>query len=322
MEKSLERYRSSVGIDVSGERLDVHAVPSGVFWPQAYDEAGVRNLVERLLELMPDVIVIEATGGLERRVTVALGKAGLPVVLINPRQVRDFAKASGALAKTDRIDAEILALFGLRMQPIRRELPAEDWLILSEKLARRQQLVDMRAAEFNRSHRVTAKPVKKSLAKHIAYLDEAIRQLDNDLDDTLRRSPVWAEKAELIDSVRGLGNGTVRELLVGIPELGTLSRKQVAALVGVAPFNCDSGIHRGQRRIRGGRMSVRRQLYMAAFAVRVHNPEFKTYFQRLRAAGKAYQVAMVAVMRKLITVLNAMLRSNTPYNPALVLKSA
>lgn len=319
MEKQTN-YQSAVGIDVSGQRLDVCLLPAGLSWSEDYDEAGIGKLVLKLVEAKPDVIVFEATGALERRLSVALSKAQLPAVLINPRQVRDFAKATGRLAKTDRLDAEVLALFGLRIQPALRQLPSEDLLALDEKLSRRQQLVDIRTAEINRSYRVAAPPVQKSLAKHIDYLDEAIRRLDDDLDTTLRQSPLWADKAQLIDDVRGLGDASVRELLIGLPELGTLNSKQIAALVGVAPFNCDSGRHQGQRKIRGGRRSVRNKLYMAAFTVRVHNPEFKAYFERLRAAGKLYQVAMVAVMRKLITVLNAMLKTNTPYNPQLVLK--
>lgn len=315
------RYGSSVGIDVSGERLDLWASRTGQAWSAEYTEQGLTELERRLLQLGPDVIILEATGGLERMLVLKLAKAGLPAVVVNPRQVRDFAKASGRLAKTDRLDAEVLGRFGLCMQPQLRQLPSEQALVLDEKLARRGQLVDMRAAEKNRTHRVSPK-MRRAIEKHIAYLDQAIRALEDDLDDTLRQTPLWADKVELLDEVKGVGGQTIRCLLIALPEFGTLSGKQIAALVGLAPLNCDSGQFVGQRRIWGGRREVRSQLYMAANAARRFNPVFKAFFERLRARGKTHKVALVAVARKLLTVLNAMLKTNTRFNPLLVASAA
>lgn len=313
-------YQSSVGIDVSGDHLDVWCSHTRQAQLVSYTEQGIAALLQDLARRQPDIIVVEATGGLERTLVLKLAQAEWPTVVVNPRLVRDFAKALGRLAKTDALDAQVLALFGLRMQPQLRTLPSEQALVLDEKLARRAQLVDMRAAEKNRIHRVSAN-MRRSIAQHIAYLTQAIKALDDDLDHTLRRTPLFADKVKLLNEVQGVGEQSIRALLIGLPELGTLSGKQIAARVGLAPFNCDSGQYAGQRRIWGGRAQVRSQLYMTAHAARRCNPAFKAFFERLIAHGKPYKVALVAVARKLITVLNAMLKHNTHYNPQLVLKT-
>lgn len=227
---------------------------------------------------------------------------------------KDFARASGQLAKTDQLDAAVMALFGLRIQPQPRVLPDKAALALADKLARRGQLIDMRAAERNRRHRAST-VMLKSIDKHLAFLDKAITALDNDLDDTLRTSPVWADKAELIEAVTGVGPQTVRRLLIDLPELGQLNRHGIAKLVGVAPLNCDSGTHRGTRRIWGGRLNVRNTLYRAALSASRFTAPLKAFCQRLKAAGKPHKVALIAVARKLLTILNAMLRDHSTWNP-------
>jgi transposase len=268
-----------------------------------------------------DIVVIEATGGLQRQVASALAGAGLAVAVVNPRQVRDFARASGQLAKTDQIDAQVLALFGLRIQPQPRQLPDAAALELTDKLARRGQLIEMRVAEKNRRFRAST-AMKRSIDKHLAFLDQAIKNLDQDLDDTLRGSPVWAEKVELLQEVTGVGPQTLRRLLIDLPELGTLNRKAIAKLVGVAPLNRDSGTLRGKRAIWGGRVNVRNTMYMAALSASRFNAPLRAFFQRLKAAGKPHKVALVAVARKLLTILNAMLRDRSAWNPQLVEKRA
>lgn len=305
-------YRSALGIDVSGERLDWHRLPEEARGSHPNTVAGIAALVTELKAEGVDLVVIEATGGLQRDVALAVSLAGFAVVVINPRQVRDFARAAGQLAKTDAIDARMLALFGLRMQPEPRQLPDGVALELTEKLARRGQLVEMRAAEKNRLTRAR-KGVKRSIDKHIHFLDQAIAALDQELDDGMRGSPLWVEKAKLLEAVTGVGPQTVRRLLINLPELGTLSRHAIAKLVGVAPLNCDSGKHRGQRHIWGGRAPVRTTLYMAAMAARRFNPALKAFYERLIAAGKPTKVAITAVMRKLLTILNAMLRDQKPW---------
>lgn len=312
--KELTVYHSALGIDVSSERLDWHRLPSGARGSYPNTAAGIAVLVADLQAEGVDIVVVEATGGLQRDVALALSMAQVTVAVVNPRQVRDFARAAGQLAKTDAIDARMLALFGLRMQPEPRQLPDLVAMELAEKLARRGQLVEMRAAEKNRLTRAR-KGVKKSIDKHIHFLDQAIETLDQELDDGMRGSPLWVEKATLLEAVTGVGPQTVRRLLIDLPELGSLSRHAIAKLVGVAPLNCDSGKYRGQRHIWGGRAPVRTTLYMAAMAARRFNPPLKAFYERLTAAGKPHKVAITAVMRKLLTILNAMLRDRMPWNP-------
>ena len=311
------RYEQVLGIDVSGEHLDWHRLPQQAQGRLANSAEGIATLIRDLQAQPADIVVIEATGGLQRPAATALAAAGFAVAVVNPRQIRDFARSSGQLAKTDRLDAAILALFGLRMQPQPRSLPDEAAQELADKLARRAQLVEMRAAEKNRRHRASSR-IKKSIDRHLAFLDQAIKTLDREIDDALRGSPAWAEKAELLDEVTGVGPQTVRRLLISLPELGRLDRHAIAKLVGVAPLNRDSGKLRGTRHIWGGREDVRNDLYMAANSARLFSPPFKAFYARLLAAGKPHKVALVAVLRKLLTVLNAMLRDHTAWNPKLV----
>jgi transposase len=319
--ESINVYGSSLGIDVCAERLDWHRLADRTGGAYANTPAGIGELITRLKEAPVDIVVIEATGGLQRALATALVAAGMAVAVVNPRQVRDFARAGGQLAKTDRIDAQVLALFGLRMQPEVRALPDAAALELADKLARRGQLVDMRAAEKNRRHRAST-AMKRSIDSHLAFLDQAIKALAQDLDDTLRGSPAWAEKVELLEVIKGVGPQLLRTLMIDLPELGKLDRHGIAKLVGVAPLNRDSGKSRGQRAIWGGRVNVRNTLYMAAFSASRHNPPLKAFFQRLKAAGKPHKVALIAVARKLLSILNAILRDKTPYNPNLVLPHA
>ena len=319
--ESISVYRSALGIDVCAERLDWHRLPERSRGEVANTPDGIQSLVADLRKVGVDIVVIEATGGLQRQVASALVAAGIAVAVINPRQVRDFARASGQLAKTDQIDAQVLALFGLRLQPQPRNLPDAAALELADKLARRSQLVEMSAAEKNRRHRAST-AMKRSIDGHLAFLDQAIKTLDQDLDDTLSGSPAWAEKVALLEVVTGVGPQTLRRLLIDLPELGKLDRHGIAKLVGVAPLNRDSGTFRGKRAIWGGRVKVRNTLYMAALSASRFNVPLKAFFERLKAAGKPHKVALVAVARKLLTILNAMLRDTSAWNPKLVEKRA
>jgi transposase len=319
--ESAEAYRSAMGIDVCAERLDWHRLPERGSGSHPNTTEGIRALLAELKQSSVDIVVVEATGGLQRQVAGAVAGAGLAVAVVNPRQVRDFARAAGQLAKTDQIDAQVLALFGLRIQPQPRQLPNEAALELTDKLARRGQLIEMRVAEKNRRSRAST-AMKRSIDKHLAFLDQAIKKLDQDLDDTLRGSPVWAEKVELLQEVTGVGPQTLRRLLIDLPELGTLNRKAIAKLVGVAPLNRDSGALRGKRAIWGGRVNVRNTMYMAALSASRFNAPLKAFFQRLIAAGKPPRVALVAVARKLLTILNAMLRDRAVWNPQLAARRA
>lgn len=319
--ESTKAYARAMGIDVCAERLDWHRLPEERRGEVPNTASGIKALVADLQQAGVDIVVLEATGGLQRAAATALVAAGMAVAVVNPRQVRDFARASGQLAKTDRIDAQMLALFGLRMQPQIRALPDEAALELRDKLARRDQLIDMRVAEKNRRFRANTQ-IKRSIDKHLAFLDKAIQSLDKDLDDHLRGSPAWVEKADLIEAVTGVGPQTVRRLLIELPELGTLDRHGIAKLVGVAPLNRDSGTFKGKRSIWGGRVNVRNTLYMAALSASRFNAPLKAFFQRLIAAGKPHKVALIAVARKLLTILNAIIRDRSPWNPKQVAHSA
>jgi transposase len=298
-----------VGIDVSKLKLDFDCLPVSAPQQFANDAEGIAALVEMLKGSGAERIVIEATGGYETAVASALAVAKLPVVIVNPKQVRDFAKASGRLAKTDRLDAGLLALFGERIMPALRTLPDEAQRALGELLIRRSQLVVMRAQEKARLTSVT--PIaRKSVQQHIVWLDKCIAKLDDDLREQLRKSPVWCEKVAILGSAPGVGQVTTFALLARLPELGQLNRQMIAALVGLAPFNDDSGKRRGARYIRGGRADVRCALYMATLSAIKHNPPIKAMYERLTALGKPFKLAMTACMRKLLTILNAMLKKN------------
>jgi len=302
-----------VGIDVAKAELVVGTRPAAERWTVANDERGVRTLVERLTRDAPALIVLEATGGYELLAVGALVAAGLPVVVVNPRQVRDFARATGQLAKTDRIDADVLALFAERVRPEVRPLKGEAAQELDALLARRRQLLDMLQAEKNRLGQVFGRGhvrVKKSLKTHIAYLERELRIADTDLGTMIRQSPVWRERDELLRSVPGVGPVLSRTLLADLPELGRLSRREIAKLVGIAPLSRDSGTLRGRRFIHGGRASVRAVLYMAALVATKRNRVIRAFYQRLVAAGKPKKLALVACMRKLLTILNVMVRTH------------
>lgn len=302
-----------VGIDVSKARLDVAVRPSAGNLSVSNDQAGIESLVRRLSELRPALIVLEATGGLERSITAALGSAQLPVVVLNPRQVRDFARASGHLAKTDRIDAEVLAHFAQAMRPPLRPLPDEVSLELRALLARRRQLIEMMVAEKNRLSQAS-KAVRKRIEAHLRWLQAELQRADKDLDQAIRQTPIWREHEDLLQSVPGVGPIVSRTLLAELPELGTLNRSKIAALVGVAPLNHDSGTFKGRRGIWGGRATVRAVLYMAALVASRTNSVLRAFYKRLRDKGKAPKVALVACMRKLLTILNAMLKHKSRWS--------
>jgi transposase len=301
-----------VGVDVSKDRLDVAAHPATASWSVPNDEKGIEDLVQRLLALRPTCIVLEATGGLEMPAVIALAEAGLPAVAMNPRQTRDFAKAAGLLAKTDRIDALILARFAEAMKPQIRPVPDAAAQELRGLTARRRQLIDMLAAEKNRRY-TASKRMLKDLDKHIAWLEKSIERIDGDLEKTIRNSPLWREKDEILQSTLGVGPTTSAMLIAELPELGRLNRWQIAKLVGLAPMNCDSGRYRGKRRIQGGRAPLRSSLYMATLTAIRFNPVLAAFYQRLMKAGKEFKVAITACMRKLLVRLNAMLRDRTPW---------
>ena len=309
-----------VGIDVSKAALDVGLRPMVQRWSVPNEERGIGELVRRLLELDPALVVLEATGGLELPVVAALGAAALPVVVVNPRQIRDFARATGKLAKTDALDAQVLALFAERVRPIPRLLPDAEALALSGLMARRRQLMAMLVAERNRLDRALP-PVRPGIQEHIVWLEDKLRALDEELHHTLQGSPLWRERENLLRSVPGIGPVVTLTLLAELPELGTLNRKQVAALVGVAPLNRDSGVLRGRRTVWGGRGPVRTALYMATLVATRFNPVIRSFYHRLCAAGKPKKVALVASMRKLLTILNAMLKYRTPWDPIFTQKT-
>jgi len=305
--------QSYVGIDVAKDRLDVHVLPSGDSFAVARDGEAVEALAERLRGLGPRLIVLEATGGFEVTVAAALCASGLPLAVVNPRQIRDFARALGLLAKTDALDARAIALFAQRVQPEARPLADEATRALGDLVARRRQIVAMMTAERNRRSRLTSRRMLKSVDRLLAALQKELSALERELDDTVRGSPAWREAEDLLNSVPGIGDITARSLIAELPELGTLDRKKIAALVGLAPFNRDSGTLRGKRTIWGGRASVRATLYMAALVASRHNPTLKRFYQRLLLDGKPKKLALVAVMRKLLTILNAIIRDRTPW---------
>ena len=299
-----------VGIDVAKAELVMAIRPSGERWTVTNDDAGLQSLLTRLREAAPALVVLEATGGYERAAVAAIATAGLPLVVANPRQVRDFARATGQLAKTDRIDADTLALFAERVRPDPRALPTESAQALDALLTRRRQILGMVGAERNRlEHAVPA--VRRGIVQHIRWLERQLHDVDDDLDRTIQASPVWRAKENLLRSVPGVGPVVSRTLIGDLPELGTLPRKQIAALVGVAPLARDSGTLRGKRLVWGGRAPVRAALYMAALVATRRTPVIREFYHRLLTAGKPKKVALTACMRKLLTILNAMLRANT-----------
>jgi transposase len=302
--KPLERF---VGIDVSKARLDVDLAPKSSRFSVDNSDEGMHSLVERLKSLKPKLVVLEATGGFETIAVAALAEAGLPVVVVNPRKVRDFAKSAGYLAKTDRLDAKALAEFAMAIKPKIREIPDAAAIELKALSARRRQLVEMAVAEKNRLG-TAASGVRPNIQAHIAWLKTELKKLDDDLSAFIKDSPLYQEKDKVLRSAPGIGAVISTTLLVDLPELGTLNRKRVSALVGVAPFNRDSGKFRGKRSVWGGRAPVRSALYMGTLCAVRHNPVIKDFYNRLRDAGKPAKVALVACMRKLLTILNSMIK--------------
>ena len=306
---------SFVGVDVSKDTLDVHIEPLGQSLHVGNDDAGIAQLCKRLKEVSPTLIVMEATGGLQTRLACELSACGLPVAVVNPRQARDFAKACGQLAKTDRVDAAMLCAFAKGIRPPVRTLKDGASQELDGLVTRRRQLVGMRVQESLRLNSAATGAPQKNVKKHIAWLNKQIAQIDDDLSRRLRESDVWRVKDDFLQSIPGVGAVTTLTMLAKCAELGQLNRHQIAKLAGVAPLANDSGKHHGKRYIWGGRADVRATLYMAALSARRFNPVIKEFADRLQRAGKPPKVVIVACMRKLLTIMNAMLKSNSPWSP-------
>ncbi len=306
-----------VGIDVSKAQLDIAVGQDGEYWQAANDRVGIQRTVERLKAIQPTLIVVESTGGLETALITELYAAGLPFALTHPGRVRDFARSIGLLGKSDKLDSGLLARFGEAIKPPPTRLPGEAEQILNAWMVRRRQLLDMMVDEQNHltSARLSMQP---KIEEHIAWLEQEIADLDRQIDDQIHHIPQFKEKEAILRSAKGVGPVLCAKLLSALPELGQLDRKKIAALVGVAPYNDDSGHHRGRRRIKGGRKDVRGVLYMATVAASRSNPLIKPFYQKLVKQGKLKKVALVACMRKFLTILNAMMRDMRPFNPAIV----
>lgn len=304
-----------VGIDVSKDQLDIAVRPAGDTCSMPNDASGIPEVVQRLAQLHPKLVVLEATGGLQMPVAAALATAGLPLSMVNPRQVRDFARATGRLAKTDRLDAQVLAHFAEAVRPTPYPLPDAQTQELTALLTQRHQVVEMLTAEKNRRRATRSEAVRQRVQDHIHWLEQELADLDDDLERTLPESPLWREKDNLLRSVPGIGRVVSITLLADLPELGTLSRHQIAALVGVAPLNRDSGRFRGKRTVWGGWAKVRAALYMAALTASRYNPIIKAFYHRLCSAGKARKVALSACMRKLLIILNSMVKHQQTWTP-------
>lgn len=303
----------TIGVDVAKAKLDVFVGSTQRWYEFTNDEAGAVALIGELSSLLPARVMVEASGGYERVLVAQLTMAGLPVVMVNPRNVRAFAKSLGLLAKTDRIDAQVLAKFGEMIKPPIRALPDEQTRELAEHLSRRRQLMDMLVAEGLRLKQAHSRAVQLDIDEHITWLKKRLKSVDGDLRRAVQASDLWRRQDELLSEVPGIGDGASFTLLACLPELGKLSNKAIAALVGVAPFNRDSGTLRGRRHIWGGRCTVRTALYMAALSATRHNPVIREFYKRLRANGKPAKVAIIAAARKLLTILNAMVRNNMPW---------
>ena len=305
-----------VGIDVAKDRLDVHLRPSGEALAVGRDAAGLTVLVERLAELAPSLVVLEATGGFEVTVAAALTAAQLPLAVVNPRQIRDFARATGRLAKTDRLDAEAIARFAEAVRPEPRPIPDAAARALGELVARRRQIVEMIGSESQRRRQLRDPRLVRRLDAHLAWLQKELSEIEADLDHAVRASPAWRATEDLLASVPGIGKTSARTLIAELPELGALDRRKIASLVGVAPVNRDSGTFRGRRMVLGGRASVRKALYMPTLTAIRRNPPIRALYARLIARGKPAKLAITAAMRKLLTILNAILKSQTPWQLA------
>lgn len=307
-----------VGIDVSKDALDLFAEPAvpRLALHCSYDDASMHRLCDELVQLAPTLVVMEASGGLEQRLAVELAARGVALAVVNPRQVRQFARASGELAKTDTIDARILCAFARAIRPQARAPHDEATRELADLLSRRRQLVDMRVQELQRQHTASSRSMRKSLTEHVAWLDKRIERLDEDMGERLRNSDVWRAKDDLLRSVPGIGPVLSRTMLGLCPELGQLNRREISKLVGLAPLANDSGKHRGRRRIWGGRADVRRVLYMAAQVAMRHNPVIAAFAMRLKTAGKLPKVVIVACMHKMLIIMNTMIKTGQPWHAA------
>ena len=309
----MEQESIFVGIDVAKAQLDVAVRPAADRWEVSHDDAGIGQLVSQLKSLGPAMVLVEASGGLELPLVAALATGELPVVVVNPRQVRDFARATGKLAKTDALDAAVLAHFAEAVRPPVRPLRDAETQVLNSLVARRHQVMTMLVSEKNRLSAAATVAVRPRIEAHIAWLERELEDLDEGLRQTLRQSPVWREKDDLLRTVPGVGEQLSLTLLAYLPELGTLDRRQIAALVGVAPFNRDSGTLRGKRTVWGGRARIRATLYMGALVASRFNPVIRDFYQRLLAAGKPKKLALTACMRKLLVILNSMLKHRSPW---------
>lgn len=310
-----------VGIDVSKDSFDVHILPAGTATHTTSDQQGRAELLRLLPPPGTGLIVLEATGGYERAVVAELMTAGHTVAVVNPRQVRDFAKAMGTLAKTDALDAKVIALFAERVQPRPSALVHQRQHELEELVARRRQLIEHRTAEKNRQRQSLSKPVQKSLTRSLKALEQDLEVIDAAIFQLVASDDDWQNRRQMLEGVPGIAGVTAVSLVAELPELGQLNRQKIAALVGLAPLNRDSGQFRGRRTIFGGRATVRCALYMAALSAAQHNPVIKLFSDRLKAAGKPPKVVLIACMRKLLIILNAMIRTNTPWNPKIALDS-
>lgn len=307
--------QTNVGIDVSKDWLDIVVIPSGETWRTENKEEAIRELIKKLEQLKPERIVLEATGGYEQATAIQIYVTGLPLCRVNPRRVRYFARSLGQLAKTDKLDAKVLAMFGERVQPELTRLSTENEQVLSALITRRKQISDFLVAERNRLS-TAPKKLHASLNEHITWLKTQLKQLDREIDDFVNTNPDFKEKSDLLVEVQGVGKKTAAKLIADVPELGNCDRKQIAALVGVAPYNRDSGNKTAQRSISGGRPDVRSMLYMATLTATRRNPVIRQMYQRLLKTGKKKKVAIVACMRKLLTILNAIIRDRSHWNIA------
>jgi len=306
-----------IGIDVSGAELAAGVYPSGETKMFSYDPEGIYALITFISPFKPELIILEATGGLEAGVAAELYNAGLPVCIVNPRQVRDFAKSLGILAKTDNIDAVVLGRYGEAVKPPVRPMPSEEERAIKELVARRRQLIEMLVQEKNRYSRASKK-MGLGIRKHLKWLEGRIKDIDKDLSETVKKSSIWSKKENILKSVPGVGDILSATLIADLPELGTLGKKEIAALVGVAPFNCDSGKMHGRRRVWGGRSNVRRVLYMSVISGLRCNSVIRAFYDKLVAAGKKAKVALTACMRKLLVILNAMVKNNQVWKVELI----
>ena len=313
--KDNKHQKVFIGIDIAEKHLDVHILPENKDFRVTNDNKGHDELIKRIRQLKPSIIAMEGTGGLEKMLAVSLAQAKLPVAVVNPRQVRDFAKALGILAKTDSIDAKVIARFAKAVKLEPRFIPDSTHLEMNELVTRRQQLIKMRNGENNRCSRAYSEKVRNSHQLIVKFIDKQLTDIDAQIDRLVKSSPIWRAADDLLQSFKGIGPTVARTLIFGLPELGHLNRREIASLVGIAPFNNDSGKHQGKRYIRGGRSNIRKSLYMATISAIRWNPAIKSFYERLIEKDKKKKVAITACMRKIIITLNVMMKNNTYWKP-------